>query len=164
MTRKIASKLIGKYGRWTIIKYVGKSISGEQMYEAVCECGSTHVVHGRTLTRNMSTQCNNCRLKEVKKSLTTHGQSYSLTYRVWDSMVRRCNNITHHAYKSYGGRGIKVCEEWLKFENFWKDMGEKPKGLQIDRINNDGNYEPNNCRWVTPKENMNNRRCSKNKE
>ena len=97
----------------------------------------------------------------------THGHAshnnVSGTYHTWIGMKTRCSNKNHIAYKNYGGRGIKVCERWLKFENFLEDMGERPKGLTIDRENNDGNYEPGNCKWSTTKEqNRNGRRTKLN--
>jgi len=89
-----------------------------------------------------------------------HGHAHvgkvTRTYSIWLLMRSRCNSIGNDQYSIYGGRGIKVCARWSKYENFLLDMGEAPKGLQIDRIDNDGNYEPGNCRWVTPKQNMNN--------
>ncbi len=86
-----------------------------------------------------------------------HGLTHSNTYNTWAGMLTRCNNIKHGAYKHYGGRGITVCERWKKFANFLEDMGERPEGLTLDRIDNDGNYEPGNCRWITHKENCNNK-------
>jgi hypothetical protein len=92
----------------------------------------------------------------VKK---VHGCSKSKTYKVWTEIIARCENSSSGIYKYYGGRGVTMCKRWREsFQNFLQDMGERPVGKQIDRIDNDGNYEPGNCRWVTPKENNQNRR------
>lgn len=89
-----------------------------------------------------------------------HGMKNSKMYMVWTQMKRRCNQPTHKDYRLYGGRGITVCERWLhSFKNFYEDMGDKPSpSHSLDRINNDGNYEPDNCKWSTPKEQRNNQR------
>jgi hypothetical protein len=79
----------------------------------------------------------------------THGKSWSGAWRSWTCMKQRCLNANCSKYQVYGGRGITICNEWLKFENFYRDMGDRPAGYSIDRINNDGNYEKDNCRWVS---------------
>jgi len=87
-----------------------------------------------------------------------HGQSYTGTYRSWRSMNNRCTNISDAHYPLWGGRGIKVCDRWKDFKNFYADMGDRPEGLTLNRINNDGDYEPSNCHWATQKEQQRNRR------
>lgn len=88
-----------------------------------------------------------------KNHFYIHGMSESTTYRIWVGIFTRCYNPNSLIYKYYGGRGIKVCDRWHSFINFYEDMGSRPCGLQIDRINNDGDYGPDNCRWVTAREN-----------
>lgn len=87
----------------------------------------------------------------------THGMSGTTTYNCWKEMKRRCLNPNDHDYKNYGGRGITVSPAWLMFEGFLADMGVRPKGRSIDRINNDESYEPGNCRWATPTQQQRNK-------
>lgn len=91
----------------------------------------------------------------------THGMSRTPIYESWKAMRKRCLNPNAPKYRLYGGRGITICERWDYFENFREDMGERPIGLSLDRIDNDGNYEPGNCRWATQKEQQNNRSNNK---
>jgi len=93
------------------------------------------------------------------KLLLRHGMSKHYLHNIWRKMKGRCFNPTDDAYSDYGGRGITVCERWLTFENFYADMGERPgPDYSLDRINNDGNYEPENCRWATREQQMQNKR------
>jgi len=93
-----------------------------------------------------------------KGSLPKHGHFGSKTYTSWASMIQRCSNPNRSNFEYYGGRGIRVCERWKKFDNFLSDMGERPEDCSLDRIDHSGNYEPSNCRWATKKEQSNNRR------
>lgn len=96
--------------------------------------------------------------------LTKHGMSKTRTYKSWGMMKSRCLNPKFDRYYDYGGRGIKICNRWLKFENFLEDMGQAPAGKSLDRKNNDGDYTPSNCRWATPRQQSNNTRSNKNIE
>lgn len=138
------------FGKWFVLNRVPNKHDNKR-YLCKCECGNQKEVDGYRLRKGLSKSCPKCRVK-------THGMCYTDTFRIWAGMFRRCYNSNFKAFKYYGGRGIKVCERWFKFENFLADMGERPPMLQIDRINNDGNYEPDNCRWVTSKVNNANRK------
>ena len=159
------------FGRLTIIKEVAKRKNGAVQYKCLCECGNKKSINGSLLKRGKTRSCG-CLQKEltVKRS-TKHGHfkdnKTSSTRNSWDSMRKRCYDKDHKFYSYYGGRGIKICRRWLcnqtGFENFLIDMGDKPEGkrISIDRINNDKNYTPKNCKWSTPKEQANNRRGNK---
>jgi hypothetical protein len=120
----------------------------------MCSCGNEVKALGGNIRRGLTKSCGCLRDENRIK----HGMWGTPTYWVWHSMLDRCRNSEHKSYKNYGGRGVKVCDRWFKFENFLADMGEQPKDLTLDRRNNDGNYEPRNCRWITQKEQCRNRR------
>ena len=146
-----------RFGKLLVVSYAGVNQLQKGTWHCVCDCGGSTVVTTGNLRSGNSTSCGCAQVEHIGQLRLSHGhfrkKGMSPTYVVWHSMVQRCTNPNVKQYKDYGGRGIAVCERWLKFENFLADMGERPVGKQIDRINNDGNYEPGNCRWVTAKEN-----------
>jgi hypothetical protein len=120
-----------------------------------CECGNTKEIRVTGLTYSKTLSCG-CLQREA---ITKHGMSYTSVYGVWGSMVSRCTNPHHDEWDSYGGRGITVCDRWLKFENFYEDMGDRPSDKHsLDRLDNDKSYSNDNCEWRLPRDQMNNRR------
>jgi len=141
--------------KWTIIK---DDLSSKQKHRvlAQCVCGTIKSVYYYSIKNGGSKSCGCDRKNNLKHKLCGTKE-----YNSWNNMKIRCYNPSHKQYKDYGGRGIRVCNEWLNsFEQFYKDMGPRPIGTTLDRINNNKGYEPSNCRWSTPKEQSKNRRNS----
>jgi len=125
-------------------------------WNCICDCGSKIIVRGRSLIIGNTKSCG-CLRVDIR---TKHSLSKHPLYRRYINMMHRCHNPSDSNYPNYGARGIIVCERWHKLENYIADMAPSyMEGLEIDRINNNGNYEPDNCRWVTCSGNMKNRRC-----
>lgn len=158
MGRPILNLTGRKFGRLTVRNLSGVSKHGNAVWLCSCRCGNTLLVVSASL-RNGNTRSCGCRQIELA---TTHGHNNggrkTGTYIRWQAMRDRCSNPNNSKYSYYGGRGIRVCKRWKSFQAFLKDMGECPRSLTLERVDNDKGYTPSNCVWATRKEQIANRR------
>lgn len=162
---QVPKNLMGmRFGRLVVIGTAEQNSQGKTQWFCECDCGTKKAIGAVRLIDGSTTSCGCYKMERIKEGSTTHGHTtsgvISRTYNVWSKMLSRCNDPNLEAYEKYGGRGIKVCERWHKFENFLADMGEIPKGLTIERKNNNLGYFKDNCCYADMKTQSNNRRSN----
>jgi hypothetical protein len=147
---KLRKDLSGKvFGKLTAITFIRRQ-SGKAIWQCQCACGLWTEVDGYNLSSGHTVSCG-CQKFIAPAAVVIHGKSKDRVHKIWRGMLARCENPNEPMFYRYGGRGIKVCERWHTFTNFYADMGDPPDGQSIDRFpNNNGNYEKGNCRWATP--------------
>lgn len=151
-----------RVGKLTVLSFAGNNEYQCALWKCVCDCGNTTIKRSTDLKSGLRSDCGCVGRQKTTNRNYKHGHSirnnYSPTYETWRGMLERCTNPNNKSYERYGGMGILVCEEWKDFQNFLQDMGERPEGKTLDRINPFGNYTRGNCRWATPSEQALNRR------
>jgi len=148
-----------RFGRLVVERRVDNDKHGGTRWLCTCDCGKSHVCLPSNLRGGRTKSCGCLNKETATKTCITHGMSGTKEYVTWRNMKTRCENPNSTRWEYYGGRGITICREWLySFEAFYQDMGDKPEGLSLDRIDVNGDYELSNCRWATQSEQCLNQR------
>lgn len=156
-----------RFGRLLVTEYAGNAKSRHALWRCKCDCGNEIVAVGINLRSGKTTSCGCWKNEKSASKATKHKGYNTIAYKAWANMIQRCTNKNQKAYVHYGGRGITVCPEWeADFQSFYAHVSALPhfneRGRSLDRINNDGNYEPGNVRWASRSEQNNNRRAYSN--
>lgn len=160
--KKVEVPVGSVFGKLTVLGRSDMSRPGYERLRCMCECGVEAHPHIHNLRRGKTKSCGCIARDPIVRRAVKHGLSNTPTYISYRQMLARCLNPNAHAYKRYGGAGIYICERWIEsFQNFLSDMGERPLGTSLDRIDNNGHYEPGNCRWATEIQQQRNRRSNK---
>ena len=146
-----------QFGRLTVIGYPERD-GHNTTWLCKCSCGENCRVSLSHLKTQHTKSCGCYRADFSSEKFRTHGKKRSRVYNIWAAMIQRCYNINSKSYQYYGARGIRVCDDWFRFENFYAGMGDPPAGMQLDRVNNDDNYYLENCRWTDRITQANNKR------
>ena len=162
MAAKMKDLTETQFKNWFVIELDKSWVKKDHKWICRCKCGVVKSVYGFMLKNGNSKSCGCLRDELAKKRATTHGMTKTREHRSWGSMIQRCENPNHIAFNNYGGRGIKVCKEWREsFDVFLSDMGFRPQGETIDRIDTNGDYCKENCRRADESQQKNNRRDNK---
>ena len=149
-----------RFGSLVVIGENGRDSWGAVLWRCTCDCGRNTIARGSHLIRGATRSCG-CGVQISRKAPKKHGQSHSALFRRWMGMRNRCQNPNGSEYHNYGGRGIRICERWQNFSNFDTDMGQTfREDLEIERKDNDGNYEPANCIWISHRDQQRNKRTN----
>lgn len=161
MSKRFLKDLTGQlYGRLEVLSF-HPCDNDKSFWSCRCDCGEHRIVQGYKLTSGRSQSCGCLKADKQRELKTKHGEWGSATYNSWRAMLNRCNNPKNNRYQYYGAKGVMVCHEWSdSYSAFRADMGERPEGKTLDRINPEGHYCQANCRWATAVEQRNNRRGS----
>ena len=163
MNKKIKNIAGQKFGRLLVLSFAGSNSDHKAQWNCLCDCGNNAIVSGKHMRKGNTVSCGCVKHETDHSRFLSHGESSSIEYKTWLSMKRRCYRINSKDYKYYGGRGITMSDEWKNnFMQFLSDMGRRPKGLTIERINNELGYSKENCKWATWSDQVKNRRNLKN--